>query len=475
MTPATHLDDVHRALDSARGRMFTRTERVPLDELTGWAGDPDTGTLRHHRGGFFTVEGLRVRRPGRPVAEWSQPIINQQEIGILGILVKEFDGVPHFLMQLKAEPGNINGIQISPTVQATRSNYLGVHGGRPVPYLDHFRDPSRHRVVTDVRQSEQGSWFLRKRNRNMIIQVSGEVEPLDGYLWLTLPQLHRLLAVDDLVNMDTRSVLACLPLTAETAPGDSAPGDTAGYTAPGPAGDFTAALLRSCDPAAPARHSTASLLSWITDTRIRTDLTVESAPLNRLPGWHRTPDGRVAHDSGRFFDVIGVRVEAAGREVARWDQPMIAPYGTGIVALLVARVDGVLHALVHLRAEPGYVDVVELAPTVSCVPENYDVLPPAARPPLLDEVLRADPSAVRFDTVQSEEGGRFHHARSRHLVIETPYRPELAEHPGFRWMTLHQLTGLLRHSHYVNMETRSLLACLRSLTTSAPAPVGAAR
>ncbi|MDX6758055.1 MULTISPECIES: NDP-hexose 2,3-dehydratase family protein [Streptomyces] len=454
----TSSEGFYRALDDARDRMFTTVRRVPLDALAGWTADPATGTIRHHAGRFFTVEGVRVDRPGHPVDHWSQPIIDQPEIGILGILVKEFDGVPHYLMQLKAEPGNCDGIQVSPTVQATRSNYLRVHGGKPVPYLDYFRDPSRHRVVADVRQSEQGAWFLRKRNRNMVVEVRGEVELHDGFHWLSLPQLHRLLAQDDLVNMDTRSVLACLPL-AEPEP---EPG--------GERDEFTMALLRSCRAGSPTHHTERSLLSWITDTRVRADLAVSRVPLSGLPGWRRT-EGRISHESGRFFDVIGVQVTASGREVARWDQPMIAPHGMGVVGLLVTRIDGVLHALVQLRAEVGYVDAVELAPTLQCVPENYDVLPAAARPPLLDEVLGAPASAVRFDTVQSEEGGRFYHARTRHLIVETPYHPELAEHPDFRWMTPHQLSALLRHSHYVSMETRSLLACLRSLAT-APRPVG---
>ena len=32
-------------------------------------------------------------------------------------------------MQAKVEPGNINSIQLSPTLQATRSNYTKAHGG----------------------------------------------------------------------------------------------------------------------------------------------------------------------------------------------------------------------------------------------------------------------------------------------------------------------------------------------------------
>jgi dTDP-4-dehydro-6-deoxy-alpha-D-glucopyranose 2,3-dehydratase len=38
----------------------------------------------------------------------------------------------------------------------------------------------------------------------------------------------------------------------------------------------------------------------------------------------------------------------------------------------------------------------------------------------------------------------------------------LDEPPGFRWMTPRQLMSLLTHSYYVNVQARSLLACLQT-------------
>lgn len=39
--------------------------------------------------------GLRVTSGPPPYPQWTQPIIDQPEAGILGILVKEIDGVLH--------------------------------------------------------------------------------------------------------------------------------------------------------------------------------------------------------------------------------------------------------------------------------------------------------------------------------------------------------------------------------------------
>jgi dTDP-4-dehydro-6-deoxy-alpha-D-glucopyranose 2,3-dehydratase len=445
------LQDIHAWFTEFGRRAYTEVRRIPLSALENWHTDPETGDIRHDAGKFFVVQGLEVSLPSGPITRWSQPIINQPEIGILGILAKEFDGVLHLLMQAKVEPGNRNGLQISPTVQATRSNYTRVHKGRAVPYLDYFRDTARHRVIGDVRQSEQGSWFYQKRNRNMVVEVTEDVEVLDGFRWLTLGQVHALLSAEDMVNMDARTTLSCLPFT----------GPDLAAAASGADKGFRAALVRSCDESAAALHSLPDLLSWITEMRCANDLETRRIPLNAVAGWRRTDD-RIVHDSGRFFSVIGVSVTAGGREVSHWTQPMIEPNATGLIALLVREIGGVLHVLMQAKVEPGYVDVVELGPTVQCIPENREMLPPQDRPSFLGDVLSAPADRIRFDTLLSEEGGRFYHALNRYMIVETD-RDIPEDEQAFRWVAVHQLVSLLRHSHYLSVQARSMVACLHSL------------
>lgn len=453
---AGDLDDFFQWFHEFGSRVYTDAEIVSLDDLAGWFTDPGTGNIRHQSGKFFTVEGLEVQVADAYTQQWSQPIIRQPEIGILGTVVREIDGVLHFLMQAKVEPGNPNGLQLSPTVQATRSNYTGVHQGRSVPYVEYFRETNDRQVLVDVRQSEQGSWFYQKRNRNMVVEVTEEIEVLDGFRWLTLGQIHRLLAMDDVVNMDSRTVLACMPFTG--------PGLADRYT--GADDGFATALLRSCSTDASARHTMSDNLSWITEARVRHQVTARRISLPDVKGWHRGGD-RVSHERGLYFDVIGVRVTANGREVTGWDQPMIRPKGTGIIAFLVKNIDGVLHALVHARVEAGYFDVVELGPTVQCTPENYVGLPSAAAPRFLHEVMRSgEGRRVRYETMLSEEGGRFFNALNRYQIVETELDVALDD-PDYRWMTVHQLTELAKHSHYLNIQARSLVACLHSLFAGA--------
>ena len=118
-------------------RKLTRISIKPIKfaDLKDWYFDDETGNLHHKTGRFFTIEGLSVRTKWQETKSWSQPIIDQPEIGILGIIVKLFEGTLHFLMQAKIEPGNINYVQLSPTLQATKSNYTRVHKGKTPDYL----------------------------------------------------------------------------------------------------------------------------------------------------------------------------------------------------------------------------------------------------------------------------------------------------------------------------------------------------
>ena len=85
-------------------------------------------------------------------------------------------------MQAKIEPGNINVVQLSPTLQATKSNYTQVHQGNAPFYLDYFLSERKDvTVLLDQLQSEQGARFLKKRNRNMIVEINSEIELKDNF------------------------------------------------------------------------------------------------------------------------------------------------------------------------------------------------------------------------------------------------------------------------------------------------------
>ncbi|MCX3062124.1 NDP-hexose 2,3-dehydratase family protein [Streptomyces beihaiensis] len=447
----TSNDAFDRWFADQRVRNRFEVDRIPFKDLRGWQFHPKTGNLGHTSGRFFTVEGLRVETDWGHRSSWAQPIINQPEIGILGIVVKEFDGVLHCLMQAKMEPGNLNTIQLSPTVQATRSNFTGVHGGREVTFIEYFRDPERGRVVVDSLQSEQASWFLRKRNRNVIVEVAEEIPPHENFVWLTIGQIHRLLLRDNIVNMDARTVLSCIPFDAPNGPARW-----------GSTGPFRESLVRSMSADQGSLHRTSEVLNWLTDLKSRHALIQHSVPLREVELWHVSAD-EISHETGKYFTVVAADVQAHNREVASWTQPLLAPVERGRAAMFVRQIDGVLHLLLRVRPEAGVLNVAEFGPTVQCQPGDFRDLPKEQHPPYLDQVLTAEAGRLRYDAVQSEEGGRFYHAENRYQIIEVGEEFELEEAPGCRWMTVHQVMRLLAHSNYLNIQARSLLAGLQTI------------
>ncbi|WP_446040386.1 NDP-hexose 2,3-dehydratase family protein [Streptomyces sp. SID1121] len=420
-----------------------KVSRIPFDALDQWYSEPDSGNLRHRTGRFFSIEGLRAEDGDRVTAGDARPIIVQPEIGTLGLLVREFGGVLHFLMQAKMEPGNINTVQLSPTVQATRSNYTQAHGGSVVRHLEYFARPGRAEVLVDLLQSEHGSYFLHKRNRHMVVETTEDVPPHGDFHWLTLGQLRSLMRRQHVVNMDSRTVLSCVPI------------DSAGFAPAGAAG-FGAAVLHSLSPAARPRHTLAELTRWLTDMRAGAPGSVRRVPLRdtERDGWVRTADAIARPDGGGAFAVIGARVEADNREVTSWSQPLLEPTGTAVHAFLATRLDGVLHVLVQAYEEAGSLNGPELAPTVQCLPGE--------RSRYLDEVVSAPAARVHYDVLQSEEGGRFHRAESRNMLVEAPEGFPVEQPPEYRWATLDQLARITRFGHHVNIQARTLLACLPS-------------
>ena len=127
--------------------------KVNLDSLKKWK--INNREIFHTSKKFFKIIGIRIQSNFYK-KNWDQPIILQNEIGILGI-VKNFK-TNKYLLQAKAEPGNINKIQISPSVQATKSNYTRVHGGKRIPYINFFVKKNKNFSL----QSEQAFRYFNK-------------------------------------------------------------------------------------------------------------------------------------------------------------------------------------------------------------------------------------------------------------------------------------------------------------------------
>ena len=447
------LEELSGWLKKRNTEVRVNIEKTRFSKLSQWYFEEGTGNLRHDSGKFFSIEGVHVRTNFNRIRQWSQPIINQPEVGILGIIAKEFDGVLYFLMQAKIEPGNVNNVQLSPTLQATKSNYTTVHGGSRPTYLEYFLNRDRHQTLLDQLQSEQGSRFYKKRNRNIIIQVQEDIPDHPDFRWLTLAQIKKLSQLDDTVNMDTRTVVSGIGVTSLPRAGrhDLLPSGPEG------AGTFPLEMLESCTSRT-AHRSIEEILSWLAEIKTNYELETEKIPLNQVERWINT-DHAIEHEENRFFRVIPVNVEIESREVKTWSQPLVQPLQDGICCFIVKKISGIYHFLVQAKVECGNMDIVELAPTVQCLTGGYKD-GAIAKVPFLDYVLAADESRIRIDTRQSEEGGRFYRESNRNLIVEADDSFPEEIPASYLWMTLAQLKNFLMYNNFLNIQARSLISLI---------------
>ena len=435
--PFNSTDEVVAWIERRNREVVVRIDEVPFADLKGWHFDDETGNLVHDTGKFFSIVGIDVRTNTGCEQRWTQPIINQPEVGYLAIICKEFDGVLYFLLQAKIEPGNVNCVQLSPTLQATRSNYTQVHGGKKPAYLEYFQNAKSNQIILDQLQSEQGARFLRKRNRNMIIRVDEDIKIGEDFRWLTLGQIKSLMQRDNMVNMDTRTVLSGLRLEGD-----------------GESGWFLSEREKV------GVMTQDEVLHRLSELKSRFELSVEKIPLKNVKDWIVTPT-EIVHKDYRFFRVLGVNVMIANREVAQWCQPIVQPLQEGLCVLFVKRIGGVLHFLLQAKVECGNFDVVEFAPTIQCLTGDFRKSRPEGVPPFVNEFLSGEVvDRILFDTKQSEEGGRFYHEQNRNVICLVNDRVPDVPNERFVWLTLGQIKEFLRFNNYLNIQVRSLISAL---------------
>jgi len=189
-------------------------EEIGINDLDKWNVDPDTGNIKHESGGFFEVIGVKASNTfDREVGKkgWTQPMIAKNPGGILGIIMKRINGVPHYLLQAKAEPGNIGKLQLSPTLQATTSNLLKAHGGSKPLFAEYFDEENNPEIIYAKWQSEDGGRFHLKSNYNMIVEVKEEeLEIPDSFIWVTLYQIKQLMKIENFVGPHVRGIISYL-------------------------------------------------------------------------------------------------------------------------------------------------------------------------------------------------------------------------------------------------------------------------
>ena len=209
------LDYIIEWFNKKREESDMVVEEIGINDLDKWNVDSNSGNIKHESGGFFEVIGVRASNTfDREVGKkgWTQPMIAKNPGGILGIIMKRINGIPHYLLQAKAEPGNIGKLQLSPTLQATTSNLLKAHGGFKPLFAEYFDEENNPNIIYAKWQSEDGGRFHLKSNYNMIVEVKEdeELKIPDSFIWVTLYQIKQLMKIENFVGPHVRGIISYL-------------------------------------------------------------------------------------------------------------------------------------------------------------------------------------------------------------------------------------------------------------------------
>ena len=209
------LDYIIEWFNKKREESDMIVEEIGINDLDKWRVDSNSGNVKHESGGFFEVIGVKASNTfDREVGKkgWTQPMIAKNPGGILGILMKRINDIPHYLLQAKAEPGNIGKLQLSPTLQATTSNLLKAHGGAKPLFAEYFDDENNPKIIYAKWQSEDGGRFHLKSNYNMIVEIKEdeELKIPDSFIWVTLYQIKQLMKIENFVGPHVRGIISYL-------------------------------------------------------------------------------------------------------------------------------------------------------------------------------------------------------------------------------------------------------------------------
>lgn len=437
------MDEIDAWLAYRANKLRVNIQPVDFSYQGFWFYDEKTGYIRNRNRSFFQLAGYQEIEDDHIVRE--QPVILQPEIGYLGIICKKIDGVLNFLMQAKIEPGNINTLQLSPTVQATKSNFTRMHGGKAPAYLSYFENSAHYPIIVDQIQSEQASRFYKKRNRNIIIQVDEEIPVLPSHCWMTLGQIKELLKRDNVVNMDTRTVLSCIPFAVERLE----PGELERIEELFEDKSLFASIFGPEDSDALHR-----MFNKMNDIKMFKPATSRLVPLKSMKSWDLNKR-EIVCKSPFDYKVIYCRIEIEEREVQYWEQPLVAANGVMVLGLFTRVRNGRRELLVRVRDEIGCFDGSELSPSIQLEPTSPRLRTDEVESAFLERLERNE--GVLASVYLSEEGGRFYHEQNRNAIIEVGEN-ELNDVPeGYFWVDYRTLNSMTQYSNCLNIQLRNLL------------------
>ena len=380
----------------------------------------DKYMLFHVSKKFFKIIGINIKTNFFKKG-WDQPIIKQNEIGILGI-VKNIQK-NKYLLQAKLEPGNINKLQLSPTLQATKSNYSVVHGGKKVLFLNFFLGKQKYKSI----QSEQAFRYYNKHNANIILNTNRKIIYSNQFRWFKKDEIFWLLKKKNLINMDTLSVFSC--------------------------------FIKKRNIDQPINNSQ-DIKRWISNNDKKYYLTTKIKAISDLKDWKIT-NKKIFHKNNNFFSIIGLNIISNTREVKKWSQPIIKGKKMSLAGFIMKDFNNTCHYLCRYILKPG-----SNKSTISCTVNtsdinNYRKLNTLSnfQKKIIKNFFLNEKTKFIYNNILSEEGGRFYHSQINYKATYLSKKKKLKTPNSYIWISQNQMIELIR-KRKIDIEARLLFGII---------------
>ena len=409
-----------------------KVEMIPIGNIQNW--NFTSKNITHEKNYFFSIIGVEVHSEQKNGLVFEQPIILQQEVGMMGFIIQD----AKILLQAKTEPGNVNGTQIAPSVQATVSNYTRVHGGDETKFLRYFMESGDcyERISSSV-QLEHGTRFMNKSNQNLIVRLqSGYIlnNMDDRFRWFEIRELLSLLEEDYLINTDARSVLISCNWEELTMNKIAFFSDLQNN-----------GLKRWLHESYYQKGSSTRIFEVLEELQDQSKYDFKIKDLGKLENWSVNEDAIYDNDQNQFA-VHGFRVSTTDREVSHWEQPLVHSLRLEKTVLYCQKKEGILKFLLTAQIIIGMDKALVWGSSVQNASECENTV--------------FEGQTVLAECMQSDEGGRFYQSRCLYQIIELPEEVKVTKTDMSYWASLSEIQNLVIQNKKTTNELRSVLSLL---------------
>ncbi len=408
------IKELNKWINNQKIKNKMSISKINIMDILNWK--IDSKKIYNKNKSFFSIIPFKFTDSQKTT--WFQPLIIQKEVGILGILKKRYRSLDYYLLQAKVEPGNINGIQLSPTVQATKSNYLRKHGGKKTNYLDFFIKKKNLNIVSNLKLSEQGSRYLDKSNKNILIDIKNtKIKKIQNFIWVTKKNLNYLLNKKNLLNMDTISVLS--------------------------------SSIKKNNIDNPINKNLI-ISNNLTKFKKRFTIKKKIISFGDLYNW-KISKNKISDIKSKFFSIIFLKIKTNSREVSEWFQPIISDHYISFNGFLVRSINETMHYLLQYTLEPGFT-FPKYTSTVSI--KNYNSKNNNTKINFFN-FFKKNNKIINF--INSDEGGRFYKNETHNSICVLNPKENLSLKKNFIWASHNQVINLI-NKNLLSIEARNLFA-----------------